>query len=128
MLVAWGVTRRSFSDPRSIATKIESKFPSLQQRLLTAVSLTTRQEKSASYLQQRVIREACDHSQHNRWIETVPQSQLWISRVSGMSATLVMAVMLGMLFAASADPSQVGTEAMRLSIRGTRKSSEVLAW
>ncbi|GAA5507007.1 hypothetical protein [Novipirellula caenicola] len=113
MLIAWLVTRRSFSDPRSIASKIESKFPSLQQRLLTAVSLTTRQEKSSSYLQQRVIREACDHSQCHRWIETVPQSQLWISRMSGFSATLVMALMLGMLFATSADPSQVGASVTR---------------
>ncbi|WP_442510241.1 DUF4175 family protein [Novipirellula sp. SH528] len=113
MLIAWAVTRRSFSDPHSIASKIESKFPSLQQRLLTAVSLTTREQKSDSYLQQRVIREACDHSQRNRWIETVPQSQLWLSRMSGMSATLVMAAVLGMLFVTSADPSQVGASIPR---------------
>ncbi len=113
MLIAWAATRRSYSDPHSIASKIESKFPSLQQRLLTAVSLTTREEKSDSYLQQRVIREACDHSQRNRWIETVPQSQLWLSRVSGLSATLVMAGVLGMLFVTSADPLQVGASIPR---------------
>ncbi|EMI20412.1 putative membrane protein [Rhodopirellula maiorica SM1] len=113
MLVAWAMTRRSFSDPHSIASKIESKFPSLQQRLLTAVSLSLRQENSSGYLQQRVIREACDHSQRHRWTETVPQSQLWISRMSGFSATLVMALMLGMLFVTSSDPSQVGASVTR---------------
>ena len=88
---AWILCRLSFRDPRSVAAKIEHQFPSLQQRLLTAIG---QPDDQLGYLQQRVIREARDHSRSNRWTDTVSVSQLFWSRFSGICGIAFLAFVL----------------------------------
>ncbi len=78
------VCRFSYRDPRVVAKQIEKRFPSLDQRLLTALS---QQDNQLGYLQQRVVKEARDHSRTHRWVEAVPAGQLIGSRLSGLGAT-----------------------------------------
>ena len=90
-LAAWILCRLSFRNPRAVATRIEDQFPSLQQRLLTALG---QQDDTLGYLQQRVIKEARDHSRSNRWIETVPTSHMFWSRLFGICGVAFLAFVL----------------------------------
>ncbi len=58
-LIVAAICRFSFRNPREVAGHIENRFPSLNQRLLTALS---QKDDQLGYLQQRVIKEARDHS------------------------------------------------------------------
>ena len=98
ILIAAIFSRYAYRDPRAIATKIEDKFPNLNQRLLTALSLEKEAENnSLGYLQQRVIKEARDHSRHHDWVDVMPAGQLWSSRLAGVVSTGILAMLLGLL-------------------------------
>ncbi len=100
-IIAALLCRLSYRDPRDVAKQIEEKFPTLDQRLLTALS---QKDNELGYLQQRVIKEARDHSRTHRWADTVPSGKVIWSRLSGLGATLFLAVVLGMLAVAAPDP------------------------
>ena len=85
----------SFRNPRAVAKHIEAKFPTLDHRLLTALS---QRDDRLGYLQQRVVKEARDHSRFNNWAETIPRSRLLGSQLSGLVAGLFCAAILGSLF------------------------------
>ncbi|TWU48816.1 hypothetical protein Poly51_47200 [Rubripirellula tenax] len=76
-----------YRDPRMVARRIEEKFPALDQRLLTALS---QRDDQLGFLQQRVVREARDHSRSNAWIDAVSAKQFWLSRLSGLAATALL--------------------------------------
>ncbi len=98
-----------YRDPRRVARQIENHFPSLDQRLLTALS---QRDDKLGYLQQRVIKEARDHSRSNRWTDAVSSRALWLSRLSGLAGTAMLAGVLGLLAATTPDPRS--REAARL--------------
>lgn len=102
-------TRFLYRDPRAIARRIETRFPSLDQRLLTALS---QRDDELGYLQQRIVKEARDHSHSNAWIETVPPRRIWISRLSGLTLTAALAAVLGWL--AGTTPDTQSRAAMRM--------------
>src|SRR5690606_29114029 len=57
------LARRSYRDPRQVAARVGRRFPSLGQRLITAVQLPARSQRaSLGFLQHRVIEEAHEHS------------------------------------------------------------------
>ncbi|MGC6446515.1 MAG: hypothetical protein ACON5J_08835, partial [Rubripirellula sp.] len=64
---------------RRLATRLERKFPVLEQRLLTAVEL---QEKGGElgYLESEVVREALEHSKQNDWSLVVSRRSLLLVR------------------------------------------------
>ncbi|MCM2369933.1 DUF4175 family protein [Aporhodopirellula aestuarii] len=95
--IAFVISASSYRDPTPIARKIESKFPSLQQRLLTAISVSNNPDLQAGYLQQQVLREACDHSDRYAWTEAISNRQVWLSRLSGMGALALMMAVLGVM-------------------------------
>ncbi len=95
-LVAAVIARLSFRNPRRVATQIENQFPNLKQRLLTALS-QRENDSQLGYLQQRVIKEARDHSRSHRWTDVVPAGRLFVSRLSGFAATIFLMVILGLL-------------------------------
>ena len=101
------VCRFSFRNARSVAKQIEAKFPTLDHRLLTALS---QRDNQLGYLQQRVVKEARDHSRSHNWAETIPRSRLLGSQLSGLAAALFCAVILGGLFVLTPN-----TEATNLS-------------
>ncbi len=94
---------RSFLNLRDIALRIERRFPSLGQRLLTAIELPTKSQASLGYLQSRVVEEAHEHSQTHRWEEVVSPKQVLISRLAGMFSFVAMAAMLWIL--ATSEPA-----------------------
>lgn len=96
-LIALVISARSYRNPARIAKAVETKYPTLQQRLITAVSVSDNPELRSGYLQQQVIREACDHSQQYAWTETVPRGQVLLSRLSGIGAVALMLGVLGIM-------------------------------
>ncbi|MCG8652593.1 MAG: hypothetical protein MI861_22325, partial [Pirellulales bacterium] len=96
VITAMVIARLSFRNPRQVANRIETQFPSLQQRLLTALS-QQREDADLGYLQRRVIQEARDHSRAHQWTDVVPAGRLLLSRLSGLSATAFLAVILVLL-------------------------------
>ena len=108
LIIAWIASRRMYRDPRPVATKIEEKFPDLNQRLLTALSQSeTKDGKPLGYLQTRVIREARDHSRGNTWTDAMPASQLWLSRLFGFgSVAALVSIITTLAFAKPSSNSQ----------------------
>ena len=97
-VIAYFRTRASFVDPLSVATKVEEAFPSLEQRLLTAVS----QDKETppaklGFLQREVIRETRLHSRKNDWTKAAPIQQWWASGIASLVGLVVLGVVLGTL-------------------------------
>ena len=116
LFAAWCFVRFSFHDRRLIATRVEARFPSLQQRLLTALSQLPAEDPPGSaerlgYLQRRVIAEATDHARQHRWAETVPTRSLWVSRLSGVAATAALLLLLGVLVTAEPPTGTTGQAA-----------------
>lgn len=91
-LAAWFYVRWRYADPRGVAGRIESRFPELEQRLLTALSQS---DQAPGYLQQRVIQEVKDHSRAHDWSRVVPRRPMMFSRLCGLGASAVLLFVLG---------------------------------
>ncbi len=85
-----------YRDPRWIAKRIEAHFPTLDQRLLTALN---QRDEELGFLQQRVVKEARDHSRTHQWIDAVSAKTLWLTRLGGLGATATLAALLMILSA-----------------------------
>ncbi len=93
-LIAALVSRFSYRNPRKLAQRIEQKFPSLNQRLLTALSIPRPSaEQPLGYLQQEVIRQAYRHSQTHAWTQVVSPWQAISSRLLGIVAIAAFATL-----------------------------------
>ena len=115
LILAYFGVRRTYRDPREIATKIEATFPDLDQRLLTALSQSESDSgKPLGYLQTRVIREARDHSRENTWTDTLPAGELLLSRFCGFLSLGALVAVLGVLATAGTDSDQQGIASLTL--------------
>ena len=100
----WILRPRRVSDQEKLTTArlIEERWPSLDQRLLTAIEQTPVSAMGGfSWLQQELATEVCSHSYANEWKEGVP-----LRKIAVRITTVVCAVALTFLFA-----DQVRTEA-----------------
>ena len=96
--IALILVRLSYRNPRWVAARIESRFPGLQQRLLTALSQSpTADGSELSFLQRRVISDAYQHSKTHRWSEAVPSSATLLSRTTGGLSLLMLAFVTWLL-------------------------------
>ncbi len=77
----WFGCKLSYRNQRWIANSIEKKFPSLKQRLVTAVQPA--QSSTSGFLRRSLIDETISHSRTNDWRQTVANGSLvgtWISQ------------------------------------------------
>lgn len=96
--LAWLVAAVSYRNERDLAMRLERRFPTLQQRLLTAIDLAqSTQGKPLGFLQTRVIDEAHSHSKTHRWTEVVPAGQVVVSRLACLAAIAAMVGTLAFL-------------------------------
>lgn len=116
-LAALIAVRMSYSNSRDTAQRIESKFPSLQQRLLTALSQSSTAGEPLGYLQNRVISDAYTHSVNHRWSETVPKASAWLSRITGLTA-LAALVTITTLLVRSLPEDLPGARSSLVPLRG----------
>jgi hypothetical protein len=109
-IVALYLVRFTYRNPRSIAERIESRFPGLQQRLLTALSQSPGTDgQPLGYLQRRVITDAFRHSQTHRWTEAVPRGAAMLSRLTGGLSLLVLAIVTTLLFITKPSESSIAS-------------------
>jgi len=98
IMVVGLVAARSFRNFGEIAARVERRFPSLQQRLMTAIDLVNgNTDQPLGYLQRRVIEEAFSHSKTHRWTDVVPMRRLVLSRLAGFAAIAMLAGTLSFL-------------------------------
>ena len=80
-LLLWFASRFAFRDFHPIAQRIEARFPTLEQRLLTATQLSSSQ--SSHFLRRKLIDETVTHSRVYDWREIVSSKALlgaWVAQ------------------------------------------------
>ncbi len=87
--------RQRKPDLRTLVARIEAAHPGLQGRLLTAVEIEATPERGLSYLQERVVFEACDHARFHDWRRAVPRRALLAAHAGQLAglAALVAGVL-----------------------------------
>lgn len=92
---ALGRTRREAFGGRALATRLEVAFPELEGRLLTAVEIEPTPARGVSFLEQRVIFEACDHARRRDWRHVVSLGSVGLAHLGQLAAlTALLASML----------------------------------
>ena len=88
----------SFRDEHWIALQIEARFPTLRQRLLTAVALRpTGSDGHYDFLQQTVIQETLSHAWRNAWKTTVPGRRLAAAQLFNVATLSGLIVVIATL-------------------------------
>ncbi len=88
---------RTRPDVRAVAREIERRYPDLHGLLLTVVQQEADEAGRFSFLQQRVLRDAVEHSVRNRWSRAVPWWKPAGSHVVHLAAFAVFVALLGPL-------------------------------
>ncbi len=86
----WFGSTWSYRDTRWIANSIEKKFPSLKQRLITAIQPA--QSSTSSFLRRSLVDETIGHSRSNDWRQTVANGSIvgaWISQFVALALAVV---------------------------------------
>src|SRR5882672_535367 len=81
-------------DWHGLAQQIETRYPELDGRLLTAVQQRAEAGAELNYLQERLLQEALLHSQKRDWIQMVPGSRLAIAGVAHVLALVLFGIVL----------------------------------
>ncbi len=93
-IIAAIVIRRRFGQWQWIARRIESHFPSLNQRLATVADMVPQLPNGQySYLQRTVIAEALQHDNRNRWTSIISGQRM----TNSWLASLLMAACLSIV-------------------------------
>ena len=72
--VLWVISRIGYRDPKWVASQVESRFPDLKQRLITAATPAT--ESDSKFLRKSLVRETVLHSRTHDWQATVSTGRL----------------------------------------------------
>ena len=109
--VVVAVVRASFRDAPSIAQRVESTFPDLRQRLVTAIAQRPQKpDGQLGFLQQTVVDETLQHAALRPWPEkTVPPERIASARLLNVCALVFLAlVVVALMF--SKGPSELAAE------------------
>lgn len=94
-VVALVLARLRYRNWRSVAGRVEQRFPSLKQRLLTALD----QQPDATglrfnALQQQLHNEVASHARRYRWQDAVSRPKLWFHRIAAALCFAAFALVL----------------------------------
>ncbi len=95
--LAWIWNRRRWREPQQVAQHVEAYFPSLNESLLTAVSLRADERGQFGYLQRDVISGAVRHDVIYRWSSVVSpwrMSFAWLSNLPTLLLLIGVGIML----------------------------------
>src|SRR6266581_3050547 len=81
-------------DVRRLAAQIESRFPELDGRLITAVQQQASTGGELNYLQNRLVSEALAHDQKHDWSAIVPESRINLARMGHWLALVLFLFVL----------------------------------
>lgn len=99
VLVSVFVAFRRHRDQRSVAERIEQRYPELDHRLITTLEEIERNDgKPLGYLQHSVFQETLTHSYHNPWSNAVSTRLMSMYRSRGLAAIcMLMACSVGLM-------------------------------
>src|SRR5437660_8442258 len=80
---------RTEPDWRHLARLIESRYPQLDGRLLTAVQQNANAGQELNYLQQRVLEETLRYSHQNDWANAIPKSRVVLAQTAHWLALIL---------------------------------------
>ena len=86
----WLGSKLAYRDRRWIANSIEEKFPSLKQRLVTAIQPA--QSSTSIFLRRSLVDETISHSRSHDWRQTVATSSIvgaWMSQFAALTLAAV---------------------------------------
>lgn len=86
----WLACKLAYRDSRWIANRIEMQFPSLKQRLVTAIQ--PMQASTSGYLRKALVDETIQHARANDWQQTVATRSLlgaWTVQYLAMALALI---------------------------------------
>ncbi len=82
-------------DYLKLARSIETHNPELKATLLTAIEQKPKElGGQLDYLQERVIGEALIHAREHNWVESIPQSRLYLAGISNVAAMILFLFVL----------------------------------
>ncbi|XZE21573.1 hypothetical protein SH449x_001476 [Pirellulaceae bacterium SH449] len=70
----WVITRATYRDTKWVATRVESRFPDLKQRLITVASPPC--ESDSKFLRRSLVRETIMHGRNHDWRATVSAGRI----------------------------------------------------
>ena len=85
---------RTEPDWRHLARLIETRYPQLDGRLLTAVQQNPNAGQELNYLQQRVLEETLRYSSQNDWADAIPKSRTVLAQTAHWLALIFCALIL----------------------------------
>lgn len=103
LTVLWSICQFTYRDYQWIAARIEDRYPSLKQRLITVSQPT--QDGESIYLRRSLIKETIQHGRVNDWQRTVSSTRMtiaWFFQFAALSLASTVAI------AAFAKPLSLG--------------------
>ncbi len=95
LIGAWAWANQRPANLKAIARRLEAEYPELDGALVTAVEQDEDEGHQLSYLQERVVCEAVDHSVAHAWTQRYREEQRkWASMFQGISLLAFIAVSL----------------------------------
>jgi hypothetical protein len=96
-------SRNWFSDPKWVASRIESQYPELESRLLTSIDQVNEfKEQNIGFLQQLLLTQTINHSVRNPWEMVVSSSKFVFSQLAAICAFTLL--LLGAVMMSQAPP------------------------
>jgi|JI9StandDraft_1071089.scaffolds.fasta_scaffold00321_20 hypothetical protein len=83
-VAAFALSRFSFRNVKWIASQVENRFPSLEQRLVTILDKPIDESNTASlFFRREILKETLDHAERHDWRDAMPTAwynQLWFAQ------------------------------------------------
>ena len=103
-------------DWRGIARQVEAQYPELDGALLTAVQQHAPVGGALEYLQDRLVRQAVQHSQAQNWARTIPRSRLVVAHLAHLLALGGFLLVLWQLRHPTGQPLRTASAASRVTV------------
>ncbi|MEY2411209.1 MAG: hypothetical protein QOF48_3879, partial [Verrucomicrobiota bacterium] len=102
-IYVWRRVARWEPDYRDIARRIEGQHPELHALLITAVEQKPDPKTGRlNFLQERVVQEAADSAQQQRWLDTISDRRLFSVELAQVAALVLFLFLLAQLYRAPA--------------------------
>ncbi len=111
-LLLWVLTRLRRPNLVDTAQQIEQSYPSLNERLLAAISQKPQTEQGFGYLQKQLIQSTVDHDREHGWHGIIPSSRLawaWLFNLPGIVALLAVLAAISTMHEAAKHEQQAAS-------------------
>ena len=101
VLLGWAACRFTYRNPRWLASRVESYFPTLKERLITAVQVSD----SKGFFEKSLVDETIRHARSNDWSKTVSGGRMMMAWACQFMLLGCTAWTIAQCLRGSSDPS-----------------------